>query len=101
MEISLRVHVVGISEDDPNAVVVGLAPSCFNYDCMNHAFRLLMNGVPLIAIHKARYYKNKDGLCLGPGMSAQIAYVVLICVRNHSQQVLEARIKTISNDTNQ
>ena len=26
-----------------------------------------MNGGPLIAIHKARFYKRKDGLALGPG----------------------------------
>ncbi|XP_012498087.1 PREDICTED: haloacid dehalogenase-like hydrolase domain-containing protein 2 [Propithecus coquereli] len=29
--------------------------------------RLLLDGAPLIAIHKARYYKRKDGLALGPG----------------------------------
>lgn len=28
---------------------------------------LLLDGAPLIAIHKARYYKRKDGLALGPG----------------------------------
>lgn len=26
-----------------------------------------MNGAPLIAIHKARYFKKKDGMALGPG----------------------------------
>lgn len=29
--------------------------------------RLILDGAPLIAIHKARYYKRKDGLALGPG----------------------------------
>lgn len=29
--------------------------------------RMILNGAPLIAIHKARYYKRKDGLALGPG----------------------------------
>ncbi|XP_070179218.1 sugar-phosphatase AraL-like isoform X3 [Littorina saxatilis] len=29
--------------------------------------RLMLDGAPLIAIHKARYYKRKDGLALGPG----------------------------------
>lgn len=32
-----------------------------------HLSRLLLDGAPLIAIHKARYYKRKDGLALGPG----------------------------------
>jgi ribonucleotide monophosphatase NagD (HAD superfamily) len=26
-----------------------------------------MKGCPLIAVHKARYYKKSDGLALGPG----------------------------------
>jgi len=26
-----------------------------------------LDGAPLIAIHKARYFKKKDGLALGPG----------------------------------
>ena len=29
--------------------------------------RLLLDGCPLIAVHKARYYKREDGLALGPG----------------------------------
>lgn len=29
--------------------------------------RLLLQGCPLIAIHKVRYYKRGDGLALGPG----------------------------------
>ena len=29
----------GISCEDPNSVVVGLAPQCFHYDLMNKAFR--------------------------------------------------------------
>lgn len=37
-----------------------------NYFCWFY-FRLILNGAPLIAIHKARYYKRKDGLALGPG----------------------------------
>ncbi|XP_069483034.1 haloacid dehalogenase-like hydrolase domain-containing protein 2 isoform X1 [Ambystoma mexicanum] len=57
----------GIATQDPNAVVIGLAPEHFNYETLNKAFRLLLDGAPLIAIHKARYYKKKDGLYLGPG----------------------------------
>ncbi|XP_048875006.1 haloacid dehalogenase-like hydrolase domain-containing protein 2 isoform X1 [Brienomyrus brachyistius] len=57
----------GIETSDPNAVVIGLAPEHFNYHTLNEAFRLLLEGAPLIAIHKARYYKKKDGLALGPG----------------------------------
>ncbi|XP_053557061.1 haloacid dehalogenase-like hydrolase domain-containing protein 2 [Bombina bombina] len=57
----------GIATHNPNAVVIGLAPEHFNYQTMNKAFRLALDGAPIIAIHKARYYKKKDGLALGPG----------------------------------
>lgn len=30
-------------------------------------YRLLLDGCPLIAVHKVRYYKRGDGLALGPG----------------------------------
>ncbi|XP_011502739.1 PREDICTED: haloacid dehalogenase-like hydrolase domain-containing protein 2 isoform X2 [Ceratosolen solmsi marchali] len=50
-----------------NAVVIGLAPDKLNYENLNNAFRLLLNGARLIAIHEARYYKSVDGLSLGPG----------------------------------
>ncbi|XP_021478204.1 haloacid dehalogenase-like hydrolase domain-containing protein 2 [Oncorhynchus mykiss] len=57
----------GMETSEPNAVVIGLAPDHFNYQTLNKAFRLVLDGAPLIAIHKARYYKRKDGLALGPG----------------------------------
>ncbi|KAG8225151.1 hypothetical protein J437_LFUL006175 [Ladona fulva] len=57
----------GIETDNPNAVVVGLAPSMFEYNHMNRAFRLLQDGAHLIAIHKSKYYRTKEGLSLGPG----------------------------------
>uniref|UniRef100_A0A915Q5Q1 Haloacid dehalogenase-like hydrolase domain-containing protein 2 n=1 Tax=Setaria digitata TaxID=48799 RepID=A0A915Q5Q1_9BILA len=52
---------------NPNAVVVGLAPTKFTFPSLNEAFRLLLGGAKLIAIHKGRYYRQKDGLSLGPG----------------------------------
>ncbi|XP_067005109.2 haloacid dehalogenase-like hydrolase domain-containing protein 2 [Anabrus simplex] len=54
-------------EHEYNSVVIGLAPSMFDYDHLNKAFRLLLRGASLIAIHEARYYKRSDGLALGPG----------------------------------
>ncbi|XP_046668302.1 haloacid dehalogenase-like hydrolase domain-containing protein 2 [Homalodisca vitripennis] len=55
-------------EGEPNAVVVGLAPEHFHYESLNKAFRLLLDGASLIAIHEARYYKSDNNqLALGPG----------------------------------
>lgn len=53
--------------DKPNAVVIGLAPNEFHYNKLNEAFRHLLDGAQLIAIHAGKYYKRNDGLALGPG----------------------------------
>ena len=47
--------------------MVGLAPSKFNYEVLNDAFRRLIGGAKLVAIHQGRYYKTLDGLSMGPG----------------------------------
>ena len=31
------------------------------------AFSILLKGHPLVAVHKARFYKRSDGFALGPG----------------------------------
>ncbi|XP_034457916.1 haloacid dehalogenase-like hydrolase domain-containing protein 2 [Hippoglossus hippoglossus] len=67
VEDSALEDFTGIDTSEPNAVVVGLAPDHFNYQTLNKAFSMILDGAPLIAIHKARYYKKKDGLALGPG----------------------------------
>ncbi|XP_028829887.1 haloacid dehalogenase-like hydrolase domain-containing protein 2 isoform X2 [Denticeps clupeoides] len=67
VEDSALEDFAGIETADPNAVVIGLAPDHFDYQTLNKAFRLILGGAPLIAIHKARYYKRTDGLALGPG----------------------------------
>ncbi|PWA26578.1 hypothetical protein CCH79_00000717, partial [Gambusia affinis] len=67
VEDSALEDFTGIDTSEPNAVVIGLAPDHFNYQTLNKAFRMILDGAPLIAIHKARYYKRKDGLALGPG----------------------------------
>ncbi|XP_053266991.1 haloacid dehalogenase-like hydrolase domain-containing protein 2 [Pleuronectes platessa] len=67
VEDSALEDFTGIDTSEPNAVVVGLAPDHFNYQTLNKAFSMILDGAPLIAIHKARYYKQKDGLALGPG----------------------------------
>uniref|UniRef100_A0A672IZB3 Haloacid dehalogenase-like hydrolase domain-containing protein 2 n=2 Tax=Salarias fasciatus TaxID=181472 RepID=A0A672IZB3_SALFA len=81
VEDSALEDFTGFNTSEPNAVVIGLAPDHFNYQTLNNAFSccdpvvflfehrcaMILDGAPLIAIHKARYYKRKDGLALGPG----------------------------------
>lgn len=64
---SLEEEFAGIDCTNPNAVVIGLAPEHFHYNRLNEAFRVLLDGGSLIALHEARYFAGKDGLNLGPG----------------------------------
>lgn len=54
-----------------NCVLVGLAPSKFDYDHLNQAFQVMQHSdcaTPLIAIHRALYYRDDtEKLSLGPG----------------------------------
>ena len=38
----------------PDCVLVGLAPSLFNYSSLTEAFQLLKSGARLIAVNKSR-----------------------------------------------
>ena len=57
---------------NPNAVVLGDAGETFDYAHLNRAFRLLMEGAPLIAMGNNRYFMEDDGLSLdiGPFVAA-------------------------------
>jgi HAD superfamily hydrolase (TIGR01458 family) len=58
---------MGESADDPDIVVLGDMGSHFTYPILNHAFRLLMQGVPLMAMARNRYFMEPDGLSLDMG----------------------------------
>lgn len=58
---------VGPSHPRPDAVVLGDAGPHFTFDRLNIAFRLLMDGLPLIAMARNRYFKEADGLTLDMG----------------------------------
>ncbi len=53
--------------DDPNAVFLGDAGEYFDYSSLNQAFRLLMDGAPLVAVARNRYFQEADGLSLDMG----------------------------------
>ncbi len=56
-----------LSCDNHNAVLIGDADQGFTYNNMNRAFRLLINGAPLIAMGKNRYFMQQDGLSIDAG----------------------------------
>lgn len=58
---------MGPSDPEPTVVVLGDAGPYFSYERLNRAFRLLMQGLPLIVMAKNRYFKEADGLSLDMG----------------------------------
>ena len=58
---------MGQNDADPNAVVLGDAGPHFRFEALNAAFRLVMEGLPLIAMAKNRYFKEPDGMTLDLG----------------------------------
>lgn len=52
---------------DAGVVVVGGAGREFTFDTLNHAFRILLNGADLVAMHKDYYWRTSDGLSLDAG----------------------------------
>ncbi|MEJ2514398.1 MAG: TIGR01458 family HAD-type hydrolase [Gammaproteobacteria bacterium] len=49
------------------AVVVGDAAEGFTYPALNSAFRKLVDGAPLLAVGRNRYFRGDDGLSLDAG----------------------------------
>jgi len=68
----LEPEFADVDRRDPNAVVLGDAGEGFTYAALNRAFRLLMEGAPLLAMGANRYFRETDGLSLdaGPFVSA-------------------------------
>ena len=56
-----------LDQSNPDAVVIGDAAEDFNYDTLNKAFRLCMEGAPLIAIGHNKYFKKSDEFFLDAG----------------------------------
>lgn len=50
-----------------SVVVIGGAGREFTFDTLNHAFRILLNGADLVAMHKDYYWRTADGLSLDAG----------------------------------
>lgn len=61
-----------LAAGEPDAVVLGDAEDGFSYGNLNRAFRLLMDGAPLLAMGNNRYFRDREGLSLdiGPFVAA-------------------------------
>lgn len=54
-------------EDHADIVVIGGAEELLTYETLNHAFRMLMDGATLVAMHTNRYWRTSSGLQLDSG----------------------------------
>ncbi len=72
MHPALEAEFAEFRLEPPDAVLLGDAGEGFSYRNLNRAFRLLMEGVPLLAMGNNRYFQEADGLSLdiGPFVSA-------------------------------
>ena len=55
------------SGEPADVVVIGGAGVEFSHDALNHAFRLLLGGAPLVAMHRNLYWQTGDRLTLDSG----------------------------------
>ncbi len=56
-----------IDETNPEFVVMGDIGASFNFARLNTAFRAMLNGAKLVALHKKRMWRTEDGLFLDAG----------------------------------
>lgn len=93
----------GVVPLDPphNAVVLGLAPSKFNYDNMNVAFQILQKYPHnLIAMHRGCYVKEHDGTCsLGPGAFLAALEAAIAASVTTDDTTIETTIPTTNSST--
>jgi HAD superfamily hydrolase (TIGR01458 family) len=51
----------------PDFVVIGDIGSAWNYELMDHAFKLLLGGARLLSLHRNKYWQTETGLKLDIG----------------------------------
>ncbi len=61
------IELVEPSTEDVGVVVIGGAEELLTYEAMNNAFRLIMNGAALLAMHTNMYWRTASGLQLDSG----------------------------------
>lgn len=61
------IELVSSPDDGVGVVVIGGAEELLTYEAMNSAFRLVMNGAVLLAMHTNMYWRTANGLQLDSG----------------------------------
>lgn len=63
----IRCEFDDFDQDNPNAVLIADAAEGFNYDNLNRAFQLCMEGAPLLGVGYNRYFKSGAELLMDAG----------------------------------
>ena len=58
---------IDVDEETPEYVVVGDLGASFTFARLNRAFRAVLNGAKLVALHKKRHWRTPEGLYLDAG----------------------------------
>jgi HAD superfamily hydrolase (TIGR01458 family) len=59
--------LVGDKDEAADVVVIGGAEERLTYERLNRAFRMVMGGARLVAMHRNRFWRTADGLALDSG----------------------------------
>ncbi len=66
-DAQLEFDEIEVDSVNPEYVVVGDMGASFTFARLNTAFRALLNGAQLVALHKKRFWRTGDGLFLDAG----------------------------------
>ena len=66
-DAQLEFSGIAVDRDNPEFVVVGDMGASLTFVRMNRAFRALLNGAQLVALHKKRMWRTEEGLFLDGG----------------------------------
>lgn len=66
-DAQLEFKGIPVDRENPEFVVVGDMGASLTYLRMNRAFRALLNGAQLVALHKKRMWRTEEGLFLDAG----------------------------------
>jgi HAD superfamily hydrolase (TIGR01458 family) len=66
-DIAADLEGIELVDRDADVVIVGGADEAFTFHNINRAFRMLMDGAALVAMHRNLYWMESDGLSLDAG----------------------------------
>ena len=85
-DAQLEFSGIDVDEENPEYVVVGDMGASFTFARLNRAFRALLNGAKLVALHKKRHWRTPDGLFLDAGPFVMALEYATETKRNRGRQ---------------